>query len=134
MFEGMRRRWAEARADVASEEVEDILKRYRSMHSLDRRLVVSAFQAMLSGMVNQSGPLAGLQVNLKQEIAKGLMTAARSAFATRGDSIYAETSRVSAYGGALLSLYLELQTLPGDRALSMVSTIEDWEQRAAASE
>ncbi|MGY4434856.1 hypothetical protein ACVWWO_007333 [Bradyrhizobium sp. F1.13.1] len=137
MFEGIRTRWAEARADVASGEVDDILQRYERrlghavsetrrattplMDPLNRRLVVSAFQSMMSELVEQFGPLAGLQGNQKKDVAKQVMAAAKRAFSERGGGLWAETSKVSAHGAALLSLYLELQTLRGDRAVAVVA-------------
>jgi hypothetical protein len=130
MFDGIRRRWAEARADVVSEQVDDILRRYEAMHSPDKRLVASAFEAMLSELVDKLGPLTRLPNKEMQGISKQIMEASQSAFKTPGSTIYAETSRISSYGGALLALYLELQTLPGDQAVRVIASIENWLRRA----
>ena len=39
-----------------------------------------------------------------------------------------------ACGAVLLSLYLEAQTLPGEQAKGMISSIEDWYRRAIEKE
>lgn len=122
MFEGIKRRWAEARATEARKEVEDALRRWRAMNALDQQLVVSAFEAMTSEIPSS------LSNAEKAEMAKGIMKAARAAFSTRGNNVMAHTSRVSAYGGALVSLYLECQTLPGEQATSTVALIQNWKQ------
>ncbi|MBP0115388.1 MULTISPECIES: hypothetical protein [Bradyrhizobium] len=124
MFEGIKRRWAEARATEARKEVEDTLRRWYAMNALDQHLVVSAFEAMTSEMPDA---LSNAQ---KAQMAKGIMKAARTAFSTRGDNVVAHTSRVSAFGGALVSLYLECQTLPGEQATRTVALIENWKQQA----
>ncbi|MGY3149699.1 hypothetical protein ACVWYQ_006698 [Bradyrhizobium sp. USDA 3397] len=123
MFEGIKRRWAEARATEARKEVEDTLRRWYAMNAPDQHLVVSAFEAMMSEMPNS------LSNAEKSEMAKGIMKAARTAFSTRGDNLMAHTSRVSAFGGALVSLYLECQTLPGEQAIHTITLIDDWRRR-----
>jgi hypothetical protein len=60
------------------------------------------------------------------------MTASQQVVKTRGDTLFAVTNRLGAYGSGLLSLYLELQTLPGDRAKTGVEIINKW--RAALTE
>ncbi|MEA2864107.1 MAG: hypothetical protein QOC84_2063 [Bradyrhizobium sp.] len=130
MFEGIKKRWAEARADVASKEVEDILQRFSKMNVLDRQLIVSAFSTMLFELQDQFGTAISITAKEKEHLAKGIKGAAQKAYVTPGDNLFAHTSRVSAYGGALLALYLELQTFPGDQAVRVTASIEDWFKRA----
>ncbi len=61
------------------------------------------------------------------------MQGAQQAFATRGDNMSAETARLGSHGGALVSCYLELQTLPGEQAAKVVGMIEGWRERAQKS-
>ncbi|MFK4507068.1 hypothetical protein LPJ38_26880 [Bradyrhizobium daqingense] len=123
MFEGIKKRWAEARAIEANKEVVDVLQRFNRMDALDQQLVTRAFEAMTSEIPDS------LSNSEKAEMAKGIMKAARAAFSTRGDNLMAHTSRVSAFGGALVSLYLECQTLPGEQAIRTVALIDDWKRR-----
>ena len=121
MFEGIKRRWAEARGTEARKDVDDALLRWDLMNSSDKHFVASAFSNGISDIPTS------LSDKEKAEVAKGIMKAARAAFNTRGDNLMAHTSRVSAYGGALVALYLECQTLPGDDAAAVVRRIEDWQ-------
>jgi hypothetical protein len=128
MFESIRRHWAQARADVVSKQVEDILQRYERMNPNDKYWVFSPFEHMLSEVEDQHGALAEWNAERKSQIAKQIMHSAQKAFSARGDNMSAETTRLGANGGALLSCYLELQTLPGDQADKVVVTIEGWRE------
>jgi hypothetical protein len=119
MFGGIKKRWAEARAIDAKKD------RWDRMNALDQQLVTSAFEAMMSEIP------ASLDNSAKAEMSKGIMKAARADFSTRGDNLMAHTSRVSAFGGALVSLYLECQILPGEQATRTITLINDWKRRTA---
>jgi len=116
LFETLKRRWAGARADVIAKSVDEILQWYQTMTPPIRYLVISAFEAGHSSLEDQFGELAQLMPDQKKELAKQVYEAARGAAATRGANLSAQMSRVSADGGALLSYFIELQTLPGDQA------------------
>ncbi len=133
MFASIRRRWAEARADVVSKQVEDILQRYERMNPNDKYWVSSAFASVLSELEDQFGPVAKWDAEHKKQVANQIMKGAQQAFTTRGGNTFAETTRLGAHGGALVSCYLELQTLPGDQAADVVGTIEGWRERAEKS-
>jgi hypothetical protein len=133
MFERIRRHWAEARADVVSDQVRDILQRYERMNPNDRYWVSSAFDSVLSEVEDQLGPVAEWNAEQKKQIAKQIMQSTQQTFNTRGNNMFAETSQLGAHGGALFSLYLELQTLPGDQAAKVAGTIENWRERAQKS-
>jgi hypothetical protein len=130
MFDGIRRQWAEARADVVSKQVNDILQRYERMNPNDRYWVFSAFNSVLSEVEDQLGSITQWSTEQKKQIAKQIMSSAQKAFNARGNNTAAETTQLSAHGGALLSLYLELQTLSGDQAASVAEAIESWRTRA----
>src|SRR5688572_25339257 len=129
MFEGIERRWAEARADVISEMVEDILRRYQRMHSGDKYLVVSAFEHSLRAreddLDDEDGDvlISGMNAEQKKELAKFFMKPAQAFAKTRGSGVYAGTNWISAEGVALLSFYVELQALPGHQAIGLVKAI-----------
>ena len=139
MFEGIRKLWAEARADVVSrqaearadvisKQVDDILQRYQRMNPNDRYWVFSIFNSVLSEVQDQLGSVAQWSTEQKKQIAKRIMLSSQKAFTTRDDNMAADTTQLSAYGGALLSLYLELLTLPGDQAARVSEAIENWRQ------
>jgi hypothetical protein len=133
MFESIRKHWAEARADVLADQVQDILQRYERMNPNDRYWVSSAFDAVMSELEEQLGPVAQWDAEHKQQVAKQIMQGAQQAFTTPGDNMSAETTRLGAHGGALASCYLELQTLPGDQAANVVAAIEGWREHAQKS-
>lgn len=130
MFNSIRKHWAEARAGVVSDQVQDILQRYARMNTNDQYWVSSAFANVLSELEAQFGPVAQWDAEQKKQVAKQIMLGAQEAFTTPGDNMVAETSRLGAHGGALVSCYLELQTLPGDQAAEVVGAIEGWRTRA----
>jgi hypothetical protein len=133
LFEGIKKRWAEARADVAWKEIQDILLRYDRMDTNSRHFVSSAFDAVLSDVEENLGSLSEWSIEQKKECAKQLMISSRAAFATRGDSVHAVTTRLGAHGGALLSLYIECQTLPGSKAKAAVGAVYNWIEKAGTN-
>jgi hypothetical protein len=133
MFESIRKQWAQARAGVLSDQVQEILQRYKRMNPNDKYWVCSAFASVLSELEDQFGPVAQWDAEHKKQVAKQIMQGAQQAFTTPGDNMFAETSRLGAHGGALVSCYLELQTLPGDQAANVIGTIEGWRDRAQKS-
>lgn len=92
MFEGIKKPWAEARAMEAKKEVEDTLQRWDRMNALDKQLVTSAFEAMMSEIP------ASLDNIAKAEMSKGIMKAARtssrsSAWSTAASRLAADARR-----------------------------------------
>jgi hypothetical protein len=131
MFEGIRRLWAEARANAVAKQVDNILQRYQRMNHTDRYWVFLGFNAVSSEVENQLGSIVQWSNEQKKQVAKQIMLSSQKAFTARGNNnIDAETTQLGAHGAALLSLYLELQTLPGDQAANVAAAIENW--RASA--
>ena len=128
MFNRIKQRWAEARGDAARNEVEEILLRYHRLETPQRSLVSSAFSRTLSDLEHRFGAaLSEWSDERKKAVAKELNASSKNAFNARGDNLVAETNKLgAAYGRALLSLYLELQTLPGVYATIGVETINAW--------
>jgi hypothetical protein len=123
MFEAIRRYWAEARrAHIVSQQVNNILSRYRRMNCEDRYWVRSAFVAVRNEFEDQFGPAGDWPIDRKKAIAGQIMKAAKTA----GNNLASETTRISANGSALLSLYLEAKALPRAKALDAVEAVEQW--------
>ena len=121
MFSGIRNRWREARADVAQKEAEEILIRYELLGGYERYELLSAFEYTKSDLESEHGEFATWNDKDKGVIAKQLLEGARQGF---------RMAPYGASGHALLSLYLEAQTLPGEQAQRLVASIEDWHKRA----
>ena len=121
MFSGIRNRWREARADVAQKETADILNRYEHLGSYERYELTSAFDATKDSLESEHGNFVSWHNEDKAAIAKELLQTAKQAFRDFPNG---------ANGAALLSLYLEAQTLPGEQAQGLVLSIEDWHRRA----
>jgi hypothetical protein len=84
MFEAIKKHWAEARADVVSTQVEDILQRCNRMHAPGRQLVLSAFDSVLSELEDQIGPVAAWTAEQKKQAAQHIMQSAQQALSVRG--------------------------------------------------
>jgi hypothetical protein len=138
VFSGLRNRWREARADVAEKEAADILSRYERLGGYERYVLSSAFDYTKTDLEIEHGEFAGWRSEDKVATAKKLMESARRAFragqAFRTRAFLATVERTDIVTGAsdlaLLSLYLEAQTLPGEQAKRLVSSIADWHMRA----
>ena len=91
MFEGIKKRWAEARGDVACKEVEDILNRYSRMDANSRYWVSSAFASVLSELEDQLGPLDAWSRDQKKDVSKQVMASSRQAVGTPGSNVHAHT-------------------------------------------
>jgi hypothetical protein len=92
----------------------------------DQELVCRAFDSVLSDLEDDLGDLPTWSTDKKRTIAKQILQVAQAGFNQRGSGVAAEMNRVSAHGGALLSLYLELQTLPGDKSRKAAALIDEW--------
>jgi hypothetical protein len=127
MFEGIRKLWAEARANAVAKQVDNILQRYQRMNHSNRYWVFLGFNAVSSEVENQFGSIVQWSNEQKKQVAKRIMLSSQKAFTARGNNnIEDERTQLRAHGAALLSLYLELQTLPGDQAANVAAAIENW--------
>jgi hypothetical protein len=129
MFSGLKQRWAEARIEPVSNYVFDILSRYERMNPLDRDLVLRSFQSVLLQLEEEYGPAGNWSNELRSSLAKQLFRAAQNAGSNPHGNIEGEMTRISANGTALLSFYIEMQTLKGQRANDLVRTITAWSER-----
>jgi hypothetical protein len=125
MFSGLRNMWKEARADVVQKHVADILARYERLGGYERYELTSAFDCVKGDLERENGAFTNWQDADKLAAAKQLLRGAQGAFYSSGHG---------ASGAALLSLYLEAQTLPGDKAKRVIADVEEWHRRAVKSD
>ena len=107
MFESLKGRWKEARAQVLRKEAEDAMMRIRALpQEVNSRAVVSLATAH-QVLVNEAGPIENISNQGKTKLSKILTAKAREAF---------EMDMGRGYGLAILSMYLEASCLPGKDA------------------
>jgi hypothetical protein len=133
MFDRLKSRWAEARADVARKELDDILNRYERFDRGDKYWVFSAFRDVSNSVQEDIGEIKDIPATQKKLIAKSIAEDSRQAARQTQDSIHGHTSRIGAMGGYLVSLYIEAQTLPGSEAERIINSIEKWRDEAAVA-
>jgi hypothetical protein len=103
----------------------DILSRYDRLGGDGRYELLSAFDYTKDKLELESGDFTVWRVEDKVAISQQLLQAAEELFCINRDG---------ACGAGLLSLYLEAQTLLGEQAKRMISSIEDWYRRAVEKE
>jgi hypothetical protein len=133
MFEALKNRWAEARADVARKELVEIINRYNQLSLPDKYWVFSAFEATASSIDDNFGELANLSREQNSQLAKSIAESSRMAAKQSQNSFHGYTSRIGSMGGYLFSLYCEAQTLPGHDALAIIKQIDEWRKEAEAA-
>jgi hypothetical protein len=122
MFSTIKNMWKEARADVASKEAADAIERYNRLDGFHRYEMTSAFDYTKNDLELEHGMFDTWQVADKAAVAEQLMKTARAGL---------KESPSGAMGLALLSLYLEAQTLPGVKAVKLAADIAAWHRAAA---
>lgn len=125
MFGGIRNRWKEARADVVRSSVADILERYKKYGSYERYELLSAFNYTKSDLEIEHGAISKCSQETQSSFTKQLMATAKLGF---------ETAPYGASGVALLSMYIDTHTIPGENAAQLRSKIEAWHQAAAQAD
>lgn len=121
MFSTIKSMWKQARADEATKEAADLIDRYEQLGGYERYEMASAFDYSKTELEDDGGKFSSWSRDAKLAMAKQLMDMAREGL---------REIPYGSYGGALLSLYLEAQTLPGPQAQALVETIENWHMRA----
>jgi hypothetical protein len=116
--------WKEDPVDVVSSEAIDIIKRYHRLGAHERHDVISAFEYTQSQLEINHGEIHTWGTNHKASLAAQVLKVAREAYTAAPHD---------AYGVALVGLYLEAQTLPGENAKQLVVLIDEWKRRAVAS-
>jgi len=98
-----------------------IIRRYQQFN--ERNAVISGFGFAKARVEIEYGEIDTWALEHKGTVAKAILKAARD--------VYSNVPH-SAFGIALMGLYLEAQTIPGDKAARLVDLIEEWHRRAAS--
>jgi hypothetical protein len=130
MFSALKRVWREAKTDVAREaraeatfkEASEVLRSYERMNEQRQHAMIQAFQIAKTHLEKAIGNPANWTPADKVKAAATLMENARKGVAA---------DPRNAMGIALLSLFYEAQTLPGNQAELVVAAIERWYREAA---
>lgn len=122
MFGRIRNRWKEARADVVRSLVEDILKRYKDYGRYERYELLPAFDYTNRDLEIEHGVISEWSTGTQNAFVKQLFATAEQGF---------ETAPYGASGMALLNMYIDTHTIPGENAIRLRSEIESWHQVAA---
>ncbi len=107
MFESIRRRWAEARADVLLSEYEDALQRIKSAPPSSVSELSLRLAAGYLDIQKRLGPLENTSTEHRRLLAKEIRQTAQEKF---------HTNLGFGYGLAFLSMYIESTALPGTKA------------------
>ena len=108
-------------ADTVSDEVVDIIKRYQRFNEQEREAVISAFGFSKKRLEIEYGEIHTWELEHKGIVTKTVLKTAKDGYAQ---------SPCSSCGIALMGLYLEAQTIPGDKAERLVYLINEWHRRA----
>ncbi|MBE0455379.1 MAG: hypothetical protein IBX58_17120 [Roseovarius sp.] len=125
MFGRIRNQWKEARADVVRKSVEDILSRYNGYGWYERYELISAFDYTKRDLEIEHGAISEWPQETQSALGKQLLEAAKKGF---------RTAPYGASGMALLSMYLDSHTIPGENAARLRMEIEAWHRRAAQTD
>jgi hypothetical protein len=125
MFGRIKTQWKEARADVVRKSVDDILKRYNEYGWYERYELLSAFDYTKSDLEIEHGAISEWPQEKQSAFVKQLFGIAKKGFAT---------APYGASGMALLSMYIDLHTIPGENAARLKREIEAWHRVAAQTD
>jgi hypothetical protein len=125
LFSTLKTAWQEAKTDVAREarveealkEAVEILRNHERMDAQQRHKFASTYQLAKSHLENAMGASTGWTIDNKIEAAEKLRQNAIKAV---------DVDPHCAMSIALLSLFYEAQTLPGERAREMAASIGHW--------
>lgn len=121
MFKGITNRWKEARADVVRPGVETILKSYCGYGWYERYELLSAFDYTKNDLEDDHGNIAEWSKESQDAVVKQLKEGAKQG---------GQSASYGASGMYLLSLYIDLHTIPGENADRLKKEIDAWHQTA----
>jgi hypothetical protein len=105
------------------DEAVDIIRRYQRFNEEERNALISGFGFAKARIEIEYGEIHTWALEHKGAVAKAVLKTAKEG--------YAHAPHASC-GIALMGLYLEAQTIPGDKAERLVHLIEEWHRRALA--
>lgn len=109
-------------AEIVSEEVLDIIRRYQRFSETERHEVISAFSYAKAHLEVDHGEIHTWNADHKSAVAHHVLTTAKEAYAL---------APYSSSGVALVGLYLEAQTLQGNKAKRLVDLLDEWHRNAS---
>jgi len=109
-------------ADLVSKEAVDLIKRHQRFNEQQRREMMSAFDHAKARLEMENGDIQTWALQRKSVVAKQTQEMAKDAY---------EFAPYGACGVALISLYLEAQTMRGDKAERLVHLIDEWYRRGS---
>jgi hypothetical protein len=112
-------------ADLVTNEAIDIIKRYQRFTEQERKQLLSAFGFAKAGLELKHGEINTWALTHKAAVAEELAKAAKEGYA------YAP---YGSCGVALVGLYLEAQTISGEKAKRLVCLIDEWHRRVMATD
>ena len=107
--------------DLVSHEAIDIMRRYQCFNEQERQELISAFGYAKAGLEAKHGELQTWALKHKAAVAQEILKTAKEGY---------PHAPYGSCGVALVGLYLEAQTLPGDKATRLVYLIDEWQRRA----
>ena len=110
-------------ADLVTSEAIDVIWRYQRFNEQERQELISPFGFAKARLELKHGEIHTWSLKEKVAVAQELLKTAKQGYA------YAP---YGSCGVALVGLYLEAQTLPGDKAKRLVHLIDEWHRRAIA--
>jgi hypothetical protein len=111
----------DAPVDLVAHEAVDIIRRYQRFNEQERQEMVSAFDYAKSWLEVKHGEIHTWSLKHKAAVVNVLSKTAKEG--------YAQVPHGSC-GVALVGLYLEAQTLRGEKARRLVHLIDEWRRRA----
>lgn len=129
MFGGIRRRWAEARIEVAEKELEDLLRRFQAADPRSQDRMIDVFRSVGFGLERDLGPPGSWSDTTRKAVVKGLQDDVRKAFAVNANSVAGMMGRIDAIGVGILGIKLEAYGLPPELSPRVTAPIAAWEKR-----
>lgn len=117
VFSSTRRMWNEARGTVLLRQSRDIIGRFAAYGSQDRTKLIYAFEDSLDEVERRFGCIDGISDEKRLLLSGRLFSSAKSMFAVNPSGCN---------GGALLAIYLEASSTPGNDAVTATSEIREW--------
>jgi hypothetical protein len=109
-------------ADLVSREAIDIIKRHQRFNEDQRREMMSAFDHAKARLEIENGDIQTWALQRKTTVANQTRQMAKDAY---------DFAPYGACGVALISLYLEAQTMRGAKAERLIYLIDEWHRRAS---
>lgn len=122
MFGRIKNRWKEARADGVRSDVYEIFSIYEGYGSPECCEFLRVFDDMKNLLEMEYGAIAKWPQKAQKNVVKQLFSGAKRAH---------EADPYGASGMALLSMYIDIHTIPGENAVRLKNEIDNWHHTVA---